>query len=405
MQDEMATMSFMDFYQEDTPRLEKKHLEPNEPSKSSNFRKPTLGQLKYYTDLCKQRNIKPEETASLDYDKVSAMIKEMLKFYPASPAQLDLIRDKLANIRKLGYDAKTTEDDLKRLTGGREGTASKFIETLIAKETELEANAPITENQLKTIVSYFFCPDIDFESHNIPRRIDIDVEKGLWRKPTPQEFAENIASTFNKKSASEFINQSGSIFYDWKKTRIRPNQLNYIKELEKQLCNDSKLREVRVAVDTDGKIVEMDKSANVQVKGTTYVPHTDEQLIQYSIEQASQFINQLKSEIARHEDSAMEENLPEYVRTPKTEQEALDKEFAILSSMMYKLEAIAGYEDEDLHACATYDVSSSPLDDPYKKEYIRDFIKDMLRNDAITYMGVLELADESLALQQILLDM
>ena len=399
-------------------------------------RKPTSGQLKYYTDLCKQRNLDPKDTSAMNFDQVSDMIKELQKFYPASASQIDLIKDKVSILAKMLSDMNFNDEQIsmfeqdpnnlahvitaqilrdtlhlqpiiESLTGGRTGTASSLIEKLILAENYFKDKQPVTESQVDQIISMFLCPDVDFETHGLSRRIDIDIEEGTWRKPTPEELTNQIQELFNRKSASDFINSSSNAFFEWKKTRIRPNQLNYIMELEKQLANDSKLREHRQAVDEEGNIITVGKSANVQVDGTAYLRHTDEQLVQLSVEQASDLINQLKSEVDRKEEFTLEDEIFETARNTDldTKEKVLQKEFEILDSMMYTLEAMAGYNDEELHNCATYIVSSSPEEDGYKELYIRDFIRSMLEKEAITYIGVLELALESEALQRILLNM
>ena len=416
-------MGYMDFRQEEVVA-----------NSGTKVRMASPGQIKFYNDLCKQRNMIPEDVSTKTYDSLSLVIKELTSFYPATQPQIDLVVAKVESLKdslsKVNFNDEQIamferdvenqahvivsgilrgtlelESILSKLTGGKSGTASDLIGRLIKAEGYFEELHPATQAQIDTLVGMFLCPDVELESHDIPRRITIDVEEGTWRKPTPKEFAEYISLTFNNKSASDFINNCSNAFHEWKKTRIRPEQLRYIMTLEAQLANDSKLRELRQGVDQAGNVTEVGQSANVQMKGTAYVQHTDEQLIHFTIEQASQFIAQLKSEVSRREAFSLEDNLDEVSRGTKTIEDALKNEFEVLDNMMYKLEAIAGYADEELHHCASYDVSSDTTSNEYKTTYIRDFIKQLIENKAITFYGIMELAEESIALQRILLNM
>ena len=156
-----------------------------------------------------------------------------------------------------------------------------------------------------------FSADVDFESVGISRRIELEGEEGLWRKPTPEEFAEQIKSTLTKADASKFIDDYRGVFYEWKKTRIRPEQLRYIMELERRLANQAPTTEINEAYTLTGDVVQINKNKREYISGTEYVPHTQEQLIHFTVEQASEFIDQLKSELNRREASTLEPEIDE----------------------------------------------------------------------------------------------
>ena len=64
-------------------------------TKETRVRPATPGQIKYYNDLCTQRNIQPQPASSFNFDTMSEEIKRLMSFYPASPAQVKLICDKI----------------------------------------------------------------------------------------------------------------------------------------------------------------------------------------------------------------------------------------------------------------------------------------------------------------------
>ena len=394
-------------------------------------------QVKYYNDLCEQRKVEPKDVTNLTYDELSNIISELKSFYPATQPQIDLINLKVKGLKDVlnllsfndeqiamferdesniahmivaGILRNTLELDtiIEKLTGGRTGTASALIEKLIVAEKYFVELEPVTDEQASTIASMFLCPDVQFESYDISRRIKLDGDN--WRKPTPQEFTDQIKEVFNKKTASEFIGKMKVPFYEWKKTRIRPNQLKRIMQLESQIANDSKLREVKKASDIHGGEIDtpstkVPNAENIQIKGTAYVQHTDQELIQLDIETASAFISQLESELTRASEYSLEEEIQEIDRGTASIVEQLEKDHEILNNMMYKLEAIAGYDDPELHECSKLRVLSDFKVGEYEETYIRDFIKNMLSTGAITYYGIMELALESTILQQILLNM
>lgn len=406
-------------------------------TKETKVRPATAGQIKYYNDLCTQRNIQPQPASSFSFDTMSEEIKRLMSFYPASPAQVKIIVDKVNNIKSIVSTMSFTEEQVtqfendkenkisfiiycaikdnlkplnelvKELTGGREGTASKLIESLIGVEKQFSDMQGITEPQLEILVNMFFCPDIPFENFDILRKIDLG--EGLWRKPTPEEFANQIKVNLNKADASKFIDDYRGIFYDWKKTRIRPEQMRYIQELESRLGSQSPTTEINEAFTLFGDLVQVGKNKREYIKGEEYVPLTQEQLIQFTIEQASQFIDQLKSELNRKEGSSFLELELDYneLRTSHSEREAIEMEYKEFLDLMFRLEAVAGYADEDLHDSARILLieDDNPNANQENRKKIRGFMKELLATGAITFNGLMELARDCPTALRILVDM
>jgi len=239
---------------------------------------------------------------------------------PASPRQLDKIKELETEIISAGGAMKPmTQATLDSLTGGREGTASSLIQMLFDTRNELSETAPITEPQLKIIVEWFLCPDIPFESFsseevydkkelandNESRTITIEIDRrialedNLWRLMTVDEFESEIKSKLTKKRASKFIDAYRGVFYDWKKTRITESQVKYIRELELRLANITTPKAVEWAF-VDGEMVEMKANTvdyNDDWNPMAYQPMDELVLAQLSYEDASKWIDNLKTEL------------------------------------------------------------------------------------------------------------
>lgn len=403
-------------------------------TQETKVRPATPGQIKYYLDLCKQRNVEPKDVNNFTFDTMSEEIQRLMKFYPASPAQIKLITDKVNNLKSIisvinftDEQVETFKNDesniistiivgiidnslkldsiISKLTGGKDGTASKLIENLINVEKKFSNIQEPTEKQLEIMVNMFLCPDVPFENYGISRRIEL--EDGLWRKPTPEEFANQIKSTLTKADASKFIDDYRGVFYEWKKTRIRPEQLRYIMELESRLGSQSPTTEINEAYTINGDVIEINKNKREYIKGTEYVPHTQEQLIQFSIEQASEFIDQLKSELNRREASSFAELETDELNASFYNKNEVDIEYEELKNLMYKLEAVAGYNDEDLHEAVGIELikDDDPESNVKNRKKIREFMKDLLETSSITIEGLLELTKDCPTALRILVDM
>ena len=329
---------------------------------------PTEKQIQYYLDLCQRKKVQPKEIKLFTFETIGKEIEQIRQLPdPASDRQIEKIKQLQQEISELGGNLKPfSEEFLSRLTGGAEGTASQLIETLMRKRTELNEVALPSDAQLQIMVEWFLCPDIPFEDFGIQKKIYLDstIETNgetvnLWRYMTPDEFANEIKSKMTKKQASEFIDRYRVAFYDWRKTRITQQQVRYIRELEQRLASIYTPRQTEFAVNEDGEIVEIKQSASRDARGelqtVAYEPLTEMQLAQMSYEEASLFIDQLKSELERKElyrygniygddQQALEDK-----RGAKDRNDAIIKEYTALNDLIYKLEAVAGYENYDLH--------------------------------------------------------
>lgn len=329
---------------------------------------PTQKQIDYYLDLCQRKKIRPKDINKFTFEALGKEIEQIRQLPdPASERQIEKIKQLWQEINNLGENLKPFSDEfLNSLTGGATGTASQLIETLMKKRMELNEVAPPSDAQLQIIVEWFLCPDIPFENYDIQKKVILDstYEKdgevlNHWRYMTPDEFANEVKSKMTKKQASEFIDRYRAMFYDWRKTRITQQQIRYIRELEQRLANIYTPKQVEFAINEDGEVVEIKHGSSRDTRGdlqtVAYEPLTEMQLAQMSYEEASLFIDQLKSELERKElyrygdiygddQQALEDK-----RSAKDRNDAIIREYTALDDLIYKLEALAGYENLDLH--------------------------------------------------------
>lgn len=348
------------------------------PSSRSSMRGASDSQKKFYLDLCERKRVRPSDVNAFTFDQISKEIEELQKRPdPASIRQIDKIKELVAELIELGADLKPmSETELAVLTGGRDGTASSLIESLFAMRTQLNEIAPATSAQIQIICEWFLCPAIPFEDFGIEKKVYLDklsaycsdsdnpeiLEKRAWRLMTPTEFANQIKSKMTKRVASKFIDDYRAEFYEWRKTRVTKQQVEYIRELEKRLSNTHVPREVEWAI-VDGELQQVTRpSTRMDYNPVAYTPLEDMQLAQMSYEQGSEWIDKLKGEVARknsyksmyNEESVFGENQQNFEdnRKATTQYDAKLKEYNALNDLIFSIEAILGYTNEEAHQIA-----------------------------------------------------
>lgn len=380
----------------------------NNKANDNKPKNPTQAQIKYYMDLCKQKRVVPENYLKMTYDEFADLIAKLKEYYPASESQIKMISEKIATLKELGVEVD--EPNYSTLTGGRGGSASLLIEELIKKEKENSDKMIPTEQQLTFIVGMYLCPDIPFENFEITKKVSLG--EGMWRKMTPDEFACEVASKMNKREASVFIDNFRGVFYEWKSTRISADQMRYIRQLEERLANISTPSIASIAVDENGDVEVVnngkvtDKSKNWNPKG--YEGLSEYDLLQFSIDDASNYINILKSELGRKELYSYRDNSDgsmtfEFMREKKRKAE---NPMDTLMDLMFKLEAVAGYENPDIHEAITPLLLMDDVDDESvaeSKRVIREFMIYLVEEKFITFDSMIELCKDSDIAQKIML--
>lgn len=389
------------YFNRDTNATEKKYVKPASP-----------GQIKFYTDLCTQRSLKPLDLSSMSFEDADKFIKKLLAqptVRIAAPSQIDLIVRKIDALNKKGVKISVTQDQLSKLTGGSGGSADKWIKRLIEleKENNMSSGDVPSDKQVEFLVSMFFCPDVAFEEHNISRRINLD--NGLWRQPTPLEFAQEIVLNMDKQQCNKFIDKYRGTFYTWKKTRISEGQMQHIRQLEDRLANLTSSKSVEISIDDEGNLVEV-ASGKSEVAVNAYDPLSDSQLLQFSRQDASSYIDMLKSELERKElykfgEVADDSMTFEDIRQAHTLVDQHEELYEELKNLMFKLESVAGYADDELENSAISDVLDE-VDTPAARralDKIKSFMFDLIEHDDIDLEGLHTMTEKLPMVQRLLL--
>lgn len=379
-------------------------------------RPASLSQVAAYRQLCERKNVVPQDTSAWSSDQASAEIQKLIDFKPASPAQLTLIRTKLARLTELEVPLNIAESDINALTGGRDGTASKLIEQLIELERKYSDRMSVTENQVRSLVSWYLCPDMPFEEFNIPLTLltgeSVTLNDGsvkqLWRRLTPVEFATAIQTQMNFQSAGEFINRYRSLFHDWKKTRIKLRQMELIRKLENRLADVSHPKIVDIAIDLEGQpvMIQLPADRTVAWNPDAYVPIGEQELMMYDSKQASRLIAQLESELNNRElvkfsTNDGEQDAFELLRSNPTQDKLHEREVEALTNSIFSLMSVLGQREHDfehgepriiVERWANRHIDTQVEDGIL---YLEEMMVYAIDNNFITQDGLLELVQKS----------
>lgn len=392
---------------------------------STGVKAKTERQIQYYRDLCAQRKVTPKNYILMSYDELAQEIATVKDFYPASDAQIKIIKDKLQSLSEFGQEINAP--DFSTLTGGKNGTASSLIEALLKLERQHTDKIGVTEPQIEMLVGMYLCPDVPFEAIGVNRKVllnpvisyssdmpyDEQFAHQTWRKMTPDEFANEIKNKVTKRDASAFIDAHRGIFHTWKTTRIRPEQERYIRQLEDRMADLSSPTVVEWSVDINGNMVQIIKQDETRKEYNPRgcEPLDDLSLKMFSVEDASTYIDILKSELNRKElysygevsDNSM---TFEAIRTPSTSEKKRDKEMQQLEDLMFRLEAVAGYENDEIHQTITPYLFEDDVDCEIvqeNKDKVRDFMKFLIAEQYITFDGMIQICSDCEIAQHILL--
>ncbi len=385
---------------------------------------PTPKQISTYLDMCRDRKLSPVNYVNFSVKEMSAEMDRIKTL--RSRAQIDKIYEKIGLIREIGInlDSFLMNVDFNTLTAGREGTASKLIEELFAIERECNTMLPPTDEQLDQIMSWMLCPDVPFEDFDIPRTKEIG--NNFWRRLTPDEFRVECAEHLKRNEASKLIDDFRGMFYDWRKTRISKGKMDYIRNLESRLISIYTPKEETISVDLHGnRVVNVEhkvKDNGIKYDPIAFVPLTDDELLMFNNDEAEMYISILKAEGRRkYYSQSLDGDLTfEELRTINNSEDvedssvkkadnievACDLDYKELQSSIFRLEAIAGYKNDEAH-----DVISSLLtkeeynseEITYAKSYLRDYMLFLVDEGYCTLQGMAGLITDSKLLTDLLI--
>jgi hypothetical protein len=367
-------------------------------------------QIKYYLDLCESKCLPPANYINLKREELSDEIKRV--FGLRSKSQLDLIKTKVDKLQQLGVTINHFAPDiLNTLTGGKDGTASTLIGSLIKMEGDLNAKLPPNEQQIDKLKDMFLVFDVPFEDYDILRKVDrSDVGEGMFSWLKAEEFEAECMVKLTKETAQKLINDFYyTAYYEWKKTRLSRSKADTIRRLEGYLI-DKPSKTVNWYLGIDGNMVEAHDYSSPPSKANlkyqycpcNFTPLDEFELQMFSNKAADKYISILKQEnkkrfssISKSSDGS--ETFEELRGT--TEKDANKQRFNDLQEIMFRLESVAGYPDEELHNAAVSlftdeDARTSEMLKEYSDK-IRGFMFHLLDTSAITFEGLVELCSTS----------
>lgn len=380
-----------------------------------NYVSPNL--MKFAKDLYRTHKLNDDALDTMTWQEVKAEVDRLQALpQPMSPAQEETLFKVLGELTELGCPVEIPSAVMKQLTGGREGSASQLIEKLFAKRFEAQQNAPLSDAQADILITWFLCPDIPFENFNIVKKAMLpEISEVAWRFITCDEFKEQLRENMTRSQASQFIDEYRGVYFDWKKTRCSTQQKNYIRQLEERMANLSSPRKVEYAI-VDGKVEQVVTRQQREYNPQAYTALSDFDLEQMSYDDASRFIDQLKSELARPKRSTLpntnDQQLLEEKHNKFSERtgngRAHDKEtYRIrehrkLSDFIFRLEAVVNYTNEDLHE-TMHELMVEGVGDVTKaSDDLLAFINEALNLKAIGFSNLVNLASESTVVTQLL---
>ncbi len=381
-------------------------ISENAESNTGDVKPKSPGQITTYMDVCKRKGITPQDLTNVTtFDEMSELIKTAIAYFPASPGQKDMIKKKIASLSEM--NVTIAEPDYSTLTGGKEGSASALIQALIKMEDDAKLSAPPTHKQLGWLVNMFLCPDIGFEEYGVNRYIELDefdekTGNPLRKVMTEDEFADELEAKMTGKEASSFIEKFSHVHQTWKFSRLTANQKTQIRELEDRIAGTTPIMKSEWKVNAEGVLIQIETPAFPQpaeLSPNGFIPLKELQLQQLSKDDAVLYINMLKGELARKEGTPSEPETDDaLLRNRQTD------ELKNLQDLMFKLETVAGYADDELHDAVSSLITEGYDHDEVKKQKakIREFMHHLLESHAISFNELIELSQESEVAQRIL---
>lgn len=368
--------------------------------KTEAFRKrpASEGQITAYLNMCEQRELEPGNYEVWNAGQISDEIDRLINMVTQN--QLDLITRKVTELNESGFPINMPNTD--ELTGGREGTASSLINSLIDMQNEHHKTCPPYGDVLRKAVSWFYCPDIEWKD-GVSKTIRINSE--LWRKLTPEEFADEIKANYTHDELHGMLREKQNKFFQWRKTLITDKMISHIRTLEDRLSDmtSSKKNENSWGVDQDGNLIQLNQEkvqndAGKSMRGYAELDDGDIQTL--TKEQGQLYIDILDDAL---KNPATASSLPKIVEDmefelirPKVSD--TDKEEQMISEVkdfLYSTFAMVGHHDEELEV-----LSDNPTDGKFKKRFL-SYIMDAQESDLIEIEEIKKLADKSPTLAQI----
>jgi hypothetical protein len=397
-------------------------------------------QISTYLRECKRKGVAPENISGWTYDKMYARLGELFTMGNlATQPQMELImsiRERFMQImpQHIHEEIFAKYGALHKLTFDQ---AREVIDELRQIETRVREWLPASENQVKRIVEMYLCPDVDFTYIGIELYIDLgeqeirtrtphsflpNGEPSKWndhvevhrvkRRMTVEELTARVAN-ISAQDATDFIRRFDDEYKEWRRTRIRPSQIEFIRSLEKQMSVFDKPKVVSFEPVQNGdapdiaSIIMNHNRQNREVESFTYEPIAYELLIQFTPEQADEYIDQIRNERFKPErfQRAGDDVNPQVdMRDSQNERNFMSREWNVANNIMHTVLSATGREDVDLlmHLTEIFTAGGRRENIVESRTYIRDFFLDVIRGGAITVGTLFMMLEKSDEMTEIL---
>lgn len=193
--------------------------------RNNNNKVVTNQQMQEYITITNSKNVKRINVLDFTYNQLESYINMIKNYYAPSIKQKYLI---VNTCTRVGIKVPIID----KMSGGREGTGSQFIEELFTYEKTLSTTTPPTEKQIELIIDLLYCPFVSADTLEIERIKEIE---GFKVYCTDEELKIQLIDKVNKSQASEFIEMEKPVYLEWKKTRLTVLQEKRIKQLSDRL--------------------------------------------------------------------------------------------------------------------------------------------------------------------------
>lgn len=341
----------------------------------------TTKQIEAYIKACESKNVTIDPNhKNWTVKEMSEKLNELYKLQAVKFAT----KNQVDTIIKLSNQLGLPEPKAEVIQQFDRKKASDMIGKLLAKVRAIENTRP-TEQQLAIIAEMMSCPDViitelipvhptllkELEEFTILyKKMTYEGLKKAEYKGEPitlEEVIQAIIKTkgdiekqilsfdltkLNRQDVFNFIGKYKQAFYDWKDSRCTERQRERIRQLQERLAELSSWATDMdtIPVDIDGSPLEINSCVKDEFIFTGQHILTDEELIQFSKDQASQFIQQLEKELRDKELRYVTNNeaeIPDDVaRSVLDISQIAQKEQEKLTELMYTLYAMIGQEAE-----------------------------------------------------------
>lgn len=352
----------------------------------------TEKQIKYYLDLCKQKEVKAKKKKCKEwsFEKMSAKIGELRGLQTTNQTMTDKQRTTIEDVIK-----RTPEIDINALSPKWQELPIKEASELIGKLFELERshrdNRECSDAQADKMVRMYLCPDVIFTDCGWVERFDTFDGRKMLVIPSSSDVREWVKSHISSAKANEFIRKYQSPYIQWSKSRLSPEQQHHIRTLEGRMANlYSAGKEVVQSADMDGTL-QADNPTTRKTRPNEYAPighkpMTDLEIFQLSKESASEYIEILTATLADKEEIKF---TPEQMQGDRMEEKrtgtgdsAVDNDIALMANFIHGVYAQLGEELDDF-AQRLAETPSEALTDPANNnlvQQIRELIAHSITN-------------------------